>query len=1322
MLKSLELFGFKSFADRTHFDFSTGITGIVGPNGSGKSNVVDGIKWILGDQSAKSLRGKEMTDVIFNGAAGRKESGFAEATLTFDNSSNFLPLESQEVQIGRRLYRNGDSEYLINRTPVRLKDIRNLFMGTGAGSASYSIIEQGQVDQILQANAISRRAIFEEAAGISRYKSRRTEALRKLEQVDQNLIRLTDIVDEVEAQLNSIRSQAAKAAQFREISNELKEQWLGLAADDSRHLSLKLGEIEEAIGRYHAQIEEQNSLHQQLESRISVLDVEIADVENRLREVERQGSANREAIASHQSTVAHQSNRLRELNAEIIRLRSQRALMETRSKEVTGELEHNRRVLEESQHEFAQVRKASESRDTQIRKHSERLEDDRKSVETKRNDILIRMREISEIGNRISGLQSQSKAAASAQQNAQKRLKKLNEQISHCRTECEKKQLLLDETSLAIAALEETIQNVQLQKLTLVGEQNRSQQTLAELREKRSAWLARKNVLEDLESRQEGLGIGVKDILNRAKTSDFPPWNQVLGSVADLLEVELEEAALLEVALGSRAQLIVMREFDSLKEYLNRGTSQIAGRVSFLCLSGKERIETSAGQKADSATETLHGPSAGVPGNQQAFSDLTGRRGVLKRADALVRPSEKCPQLAYQLLADTWVVETIDVAMSLFKKTGHACRFVTLQGEFLDADGILVVGTVRSETAIVSRKSELRRLNIELKQLANSIHEEELRLSSVGESLSDVDASVRTVDLQMQELIDRQRALKSELTSSANERERLLLEHETLNVEIRKLAVEENQVEEKLQQTQLELVQTEEERQAQQDEIDQAEREIARLEHRLQTLKQKKTAEQLDLAKQEERHHNLRSSFERLQRDQEQRIQQHEEVERRFSSALSKRRQISLHILNTNAVLAELSLTGEQFEEKVKLLLVRKDQLREQRGVLHKKESRIRQRRRELHELLHQQEIKQRDIRHQIGTLEERIEEEYHLSLSEVVKSGASAVRLYVERQAETNPRKTESKPQNQMSPEGESDGQEPVAIENDSDNASQDGREIERDGSSSRNSDNSHNSKERLSDLSNNLRGTSYEQIRDVLEANVNRLRRKLKMMGSVNSDSLKNLDDLESRYGHLSTQLQDLVEAKNVLEEIVHRINAESRRLFSEAFESIRVNFQELFRKMFSGGNGDVLLEDPEDVLECGIDIVARPPGKELKSISLMSGGEKSLTAFALLLSIFKCRPSPYCVLDEVDAALDEANVERFLSILEEFKQTTQFILITHKKPTMTIADLLYGITMEQSGISKRVSVRFEDIREDGKFTETSPDLSILPGNVDGHAKDAA
>ncbi len=328
MLKSLELLGFKSFADKTKFDFSPGITAVVGPNGSGKSNVVDGIKWILGDQSAKSLRGKEMTDVIFNGAQGRKPNNYAEATLTFDNTSGFLPTLAQEVSIGRRLWRNGDAEYLINRNTARLKDIRELFMGTGAGSAAYCIIEQGRVDQILQANAASRRSIFEEAAGISRFKARKAEAMRKLERVDQNLLRLTDIVDEVESRLNSLRTQAGKAAKFREISAELKKLWWGLAGDDYRFRSQALKDLDAEIAECAARLENVNAEHGQLEEQLGGLDVEISEVEDELRTVERASSARRETLASHESTIRFQTARLKELDGELARLRKQRTQIE----------------------------------------------------------------------------------------------------------------------------------------------------------------------------------------------------------------------------------------------------------------------------------------------------------------------------------------------------------------------------------------------------------------------------------------------------------------------------------------------------------------------------------------------------------------------------------------------------------------------------------------------------------------------------------------------------------------------------------------------------------------------------------------------------------------------------------------------------------------------------------------------------------------------------------------------------------------------------------------------------------------------------------
>src|SRR5580704_592230 len=323
MLKSLEIFGFKSFADRLRFDFAAGITGVVGPNGSGKSNVVDSIKWILGDQSAKSLRGKEMTDVIFNGASGRKPSAFAEATLTFDNSTGFLPVETAEVQIGRRISRSGEGEYLINRAPARLKDIRDLFMGTGAGSATYCIIEQGRVEQILQANASARRLVFEEAAGISRYKNRKIDAERKLERVDQNVARLTDIVDEVEAQLNTIRSQAVKAAKYRQVSEQLRELWLGLAADQHREHSAKLAEIEHSLADEQTLLDGFNARLSEIETALAAVDAGISEVDDRLRAVERERATHREEAAGHEATARHQTSRIRELDADLVRLRRQ---------------------------------------------------------------------------------------------------------------------------------------------------------------------------------------------------------------------------------------------------------------------------------------------------------------------------------------------------------------------------------------------------------------------------------------------------------------------------------------------------------------------------------------------------------------------------------------------------------------------------------------------------------------------------------------------------------------------------------------------------------------------------------------------------------------------------------------------------------------------------------------------------------------------------------------------------------------------------------------------------------------------------------------
>ena len=1320
MLRSLELFGFKSFAERTQFDFAPGITGVVGPNGSGKSNVVDAIKWILGDQSAKSLRGKEMMDVIFNGAAGRKPSNLAEATLTFDNSNGFLPIESQEVQIGRRLWRNGDSEYLINRTPSRLKDIRDLFMGTGAGSAAYCIIEQGRVDQILQANATTRRAIFEEAAGISRYKARRTEAIRKLDRVEQNLLRLTDIVEEVESQLNSIRNQATKAARFREASTQLREWWIGLAADDYRHNAAQLEEIERNVQVSVADLSELNARLQAFDRKLSALDAEIADVDDRLREAERKSAATREAIASSQSTIRHQTARKHELDLELVRLRKQRTSMAGRVQEAVEEGNRIRAQLDRFEAEFQKLNAEHRNREMHIARSVEKIESGRSNVETMRQQVRERTHHVSESANHVAEFELKIQAATTARRSARERQQSLQEQIDTYRDEHQQRRGALQDAEKALAVCREEIVDIQQRREVLIGEQGEYRDTLGTQREQRSAWQARKSILENMERRQEGFGIGVKEILSRARTSGRPPWNQVRGSVADLLEADLEQAALLEVALDSRAQLIVIEEFDSLVEYLNRGSYQLTGRVGFIAC-GDDRVaespaDTTRGKKEHDARSPAEVSAIGHRESGAAtLRDLSGQPGILKRADQLVRPCETLPMLAERLLSDTWIVDTLEAALKLFAGAGEGCRFVTLQGELLDSNGTLTVGTVSSDTAIVSRKSELRQLKTDLVTIDRAITTEERRLADLVDSIRAIDDELQSADAATQIAATRHAELKSEFVAGEKVLRRLQDDWDSLAGEIERIDEASETLTADIHNAQMEHARAIEDLQAIQLKIDESLRGLAREEHRLQTLEEKRSGGQLELAKHEERLSGLREACKRLEEDQQQRILQSRESERRFYSVDKKRREISLHVLGANSTLAELFLTEEGFSQHAAGFFGERERMQSQRAQILQETTDLREQRRELNEAKHGEEIKARDIRFQITTLEGRIAEEYQLVLGDLVSSGASAVKIYREQQGRKRP-------------ESASEASSGIDIESRHDEEHQNAADAAAGQADAQQAD--------VDDTEDTLPvaeaadeggdaqadAPPFKEIREELEAHVNRLRRKLKLMGSVNTDSLRDLDELEQRYGLLSQQLEDLTEAKSALEEIVRRIDTESIRLFHKSFDAVNSYFKELFRKAFGGGDGSIVLEDPDDVLECGIDIVARPPGKELKSISLLSGGEKTLTAFALLLAIFRSRPSPYCLLDEVDAALDEANVGRMLELLQEFKQTTQFIIVTHKKPTMTITDALYGVTMEQSGVSKQLSVRFEDVRENGEFEIRNSDQSKTSAPRDDVHRDAA
>jgi chromosome segregation protein len=1235
MLKALELFGFKSFADRTVFDFAPGITCVVGPNGSGKSNVVDAIKWILGDQSPKSLRGKEMTDVIFNGSSSRKPAGFAEALLTFDNTQRVLRIDADEVVIGRRIYRSGEAEYLINRLPARLKDIKDLFLGTGAGTAAYSIIEQGRVDQLLQASNTARRTVFEEAAGISRFKLRKVDAERKLERVAQNLLRLTDIVKEVETQLTATRSQASKAAKYREYSQELRALRTGSAADDHRELTHRLDQLQQQREQWTNQVESVRSQALEVEEQQRSYQGELTVAEDRLRDAERAEAEHRELVARHEATLRHQALRLQELDGEYQRLDEQQRDLAQRVQQVAGELEQTEADLSAFGDEVERRQQVIEQAGQEAAAAAERLSQLREERETRQQAMLTAVRQISALGSRSTALMAQCDQRSRALAELETQRAEANTRLAHAEEEAARCRQTLEQAIEAQAQSRSRQQQLQARRGALQADQAELLQALSAAREQRASLLARRTLLEEFERRQDGVGVGVREILGLAAQQAGPPWNHVVGHVIEQIECDIENAALVEVALGARAQFVILDEAGPLLSALRGGTCRISGRVGFLVLPQPGEGDESR-VRLESQTE-------------RNSVDLSQYAGVVCRADALIRTPAALPGLAAHLLADTWVVRSLEVAAQLLPLTGARVRFVTLQGELLEGNGNLHMGSLAGESTQISRKSELRTIRSELLKADRQIATSEQGLAALrteqGELAQEESQLQFDADLAAHHLAE-QRSASSAAELEAQRARQLLGQ---LQSEEERLAAQLEELRPAAELAAREFAEAEATQDQLQAELQVFDRELAACEEQSRETRERHARELRDQTRFEERLQNLQQSRSRLDQERFQRDLQHDEAERRFQILSARREQIDVEIARTEAALAELQQRHAELAGATQLARQAQEVARGRRGELADRDLTLRHELRTAQEALHTLQMQEAEVRHQLTSVADRLRDEFQVEVAEVLAEGLSARAVLR---------------QSQASAAGTS------GTEDEAGPTEGDGNEVD------------------------------PEVERQQIEEQINRLRRKIKQLGPVNADSLKELDELENRFERLSGQLQDLVEAKSSLEEIIRRINTESRRIFLDCFNEIRKNFQELFRKLFGGGEGDVILENPDDVLECGIDVVARPPGKELRSLTLLSGGEKTMAAVALLLAIFKSKPSPFCILDEVDAALDEGNVNRYLNVIREFQEWTQFIVVTHNKRTMSGADVLYGVTMEEAGISKRMSVRFEDISEDGNF----------------------
>jgi chromosome segregation protein len=1284
MLKRLELVGFKSFADKTQFDFPAGITAIVGPNGSGKSNVVDAVRWILGEQSAKSLRGGEMADVIFNGSTSRRSLGLAEVTMTFDNRRRSLGTEADEVQITRRVYRSGEGEYLINQQACRLKDIKDLFLGSGAGADAYCVIEQGRVDVLLQASTRDRRVIFEEAAGISRFKAKKLETLRKLERVDQNLQRLRDIIDEVEKQLRSVKLQASKAQRYQEYSNRLKELRVALGLEEYHQLTQRLDAEAVVLEGLRTGLQERSDQAEAWEADTRRLEESLGQLEDKVRHHEATLANARQQIAAEETTLGHEWSLTGDLETD---LASTRARLTELSARVTSLVRAAASALEELEGAEVQGQKQRgivKALDEQLAEATARLAELQAQIQADQVEHLEQVRQASRLHNDA----VTSHAQINTLRRERERLLLRTEQAAgHLASlDLELQELTQADEALQgrLAGARQTMTDQRQEHDRLRQERDTTAQALSDLRARRSGLASRIEVLEGLERSHEGLGTGVREVMDLIEESqkskvksqkaeesvasagervtlDNGPWTSdlILGLVADFLTVPHEYAPLIDLALGERAQHFVVRDAGRLDHALRQRQVPFSGRVSFLQLGPSVKEEAGAARPSGVIEFPASGQAAPNAPNQSAPM----HPGIVASADSLVTCDHPdLTDLPSQLLGKTFIVRDMEAARAV---AGHASgyRFVTLAGELLEADGTLTVGMHHAETGILSRKSELRELRLETAEMDLKIGETGRQLAKLRDQVATLEMRAGTLQQEIDGIAEQAADLRSRIGQRRQRREGL---HEEVSLGRHEMGTVDrdlSSLQEAWQQAQTQADAADRQVQVLQARLEEADREIRARDQRRQERQQELTAAKVALATVEERLTALRAKHGQIQTDLDQRRQERAQGEQHFEAAQLRLKESQSTMLRATSALANWYLQKEAAEREIAGLTRERDLERHERQILAERAQHARNEWRAQQEQAHARELEANDLRHRRETLSDRLREDYQIELAQLY-----AVKSKV---------RVESKVQ---SPRSKVDGAEPAG--------------------------------EAAADIGSGAETLDFglwtlespiDQI--VATEEITELRRKLTRLGSVSLDSLQELAELETRADTLETQYADLSSAKRSLEEIIATINQDSRRLFTEMFASIRTHFQELFRKLFGGGQADILLEDENDILETGIEIIARPPGKELRSISLMSGGEKTLTAVALLLAIFRSKPSPFCILDEVDAALDEANIGRFTTVLRDFLDQSQFIIITHSKKTMAVADVLYGVTMQESGISKRVSVRFEDWVEDGQPAEATP-----------------
>ena len=1171
-LKAVEMQGFKSFPDRTKLTFDDGITVIVGPNGSGKSNISDAIKWVFGEQSVKSLRGAKMEDVIFGGSASRKPTGFAWVSLFIDNTDRSIDIDTDEVVITRRLYRSGESEYRINNNPVRLKDINETFMDTGLGRDGYSVIEQGKIAEIVSAKSTQRREIFEEAAGISKFRYRKTEAERKLTQAEDNLIRLRDIMQELEDRVGPLKAQSEKAKQYVVLAEEKKSLEISLWLEQLAKLGRQMAELEDktllaANDRTTAQkrLEEIERETEEIQQKTQELNLYIEHKRDRIREWETAISEAKVNAAVKQNTVTHNEDTIRELQDEWERsmlsageleekltgLREDCALLQKEAEETARRWEESQKALEAKRQE--ERRLATEQSALALQKQELQENIHRAELSAETAGTLAE-----ETVDRLEALRGQAK-------NKDENLTRLREELAGHRAFAEELRERLESLQNSKNGYLYKLKS-RSDKITEVESRQRNSEKLA------GEKLQRAQVLTDLEKNYESFNNSVKFVMKQAGAGAL---RGVIGPVSALIRTESRYSTAVEIALGAAIQNIVVQDETAAKRAIALLKERGAGRATFL-------------------------PITNIRANPIRESDLAARGGYVGLASELVQCEERYRAVMDSLLGRTVVAEDIDAAAAIAKAYGYRYRVVTLDGQVVNAGGSLTGGSVNKNASILSRRGEIDALTAEAKKYAAQVEELETQLTELRREADTIRATVEGIAAEektaREDLISAQ-TLVSRLTASTEEAEQLneqaLREYDELTArveELRKQKLTGGELVKKLTEEVARLnrmdVESTAAHTALTEAIEEAARQVTDLQMEAITRRKDCEAAQSVIAQLENQQSGSEAALTELRQKQEQ-LQKENEA-------------IRAEIEEITAGAAGGGSEIETLRRDIKEADGQKDTLEARRSILTRESGdAITKREAAASELVRLQE-KSEAMQEQQNGISTKMWEEYELTRSEAAETAIPLEDV-------------------------------PAA-------------------------------QKRLTELRGRIRG-----------------------LGAVNVAAIEEYEEVSGRYRFMKEQIDDAENAKRELTRLIAELSAKMSAIFTERFAGINRHFGEIFRELFGGGHAELRLTDATDPLETGIEIIVQPPGKIIKNLSALSGGEQAFVAICIYFAILRVNPAPFVLIDEIEAALDDVNVGKFAAYLHRMTDHTQFISITHRRGTMEQGDVLYGVTMEEEGISK-------------------------------------